>query len=230
MNPPSRKEQLRFFGDYPQEWFTKNKKIATVRKFDPQNPNRYRFGSGQEIEIQVVQEGRSFTTPATVLRVEMGPLKDLPPGLLLGDGFRSVDEAAQTLDRIKTYSPFYPETTAIGILFMSTPAFQATRTNDRLFDYYVTQSNASISDLMNFDNTHISMRFRDFFFSSWAFWLIKFHKTPIKEFANALSQAGIISSELAEDMNRLYVKSTRSRGEMGKIDLRDYLLGYGISK
>ena len=229
MNPPSRKEQLRFFGDYPQEWFTKNKKISTVRKFDPEKP-KYQFTSGQEVDAVVVNGDNEFSAPITILRVQTSKLKELPPGLLLGDGFRSVDEAAQTLDGIKGYSPFNPDTIAIGILFMSTPAFQATRTNDLFFDYYVTRSNASISKLMNFDNTQISMRFRDFFFSSWAFWLIEFHKTPIKEFANALSQAGIISSKLAEDMNRRYVKSRQSRGEMRKIDLRDYLLGYGISK
>lgn len=213
-------ENTLVFRDVPIHWVKDGLKISSIRV--PRDGNN--FESGQTI-TGIFDTG---VLPIVILGNIDSPIARMPGGLLLGDGFTSVQSAEDTL--VQAYAgsgtPVHSGQNMRGILFTSSQRMERFDPIDRMFLKRAGKTN--LQDLLYFtQDVKENSKFRSFLFNSWAFWALDFHKLMPEKYPDLLLSLGIISPDVNDSMLKTLasIRNVRQKSEKENI-MHDFRKGY----
>ncbi len=199
------------FPGIPDEWIQYSGKLTTIRTSD----------YGDVVNGRILQAKTDQSSlPIVVVRNEKQPLGSLHEGVRLGDGFLTIESAAQTLTKFSRIGKVTSETTVHALLFLHQKTFQSFHTNTRRM--LLDAKGHPTTDLFDFRDSRKNREneaIRELLFRSFYFWLIEFHQIDLERYPYELISRDIISHSLLAPMQKLFKQATtsRSQGELRKL-------------
>lgn len=192
------------FPNIPNEWIRESGKLVTIRTSDYQD---VKPGSVLQAKTD------DANMPIVIIRNDYQSLGSLHPGVLLGDGFQTVPEAAQALTRFSRNGSVSEDSFVHALFFLYQKKMNSLPKDTRQL---LLNPNISTSDLFDFRDTRQNKKneaIRELLFRSFYFWLIEFHNIDIEQYAQELADRDIISASLIGPMQKLFEQAATTPSE-----------------
>lgn len=211
----NRRNEIAFPG-IPNEWILYSGKLVTIR-----TSNYSDVLNGHVLQAKTDQS----SLPIVVVRNDRQSLKSLHEGVRLGDGFLTIESAAETLTRFSKIGRVTGDTTVHALLFLHQKIFQSLHRDTRRI--LLDTKGHPTADLFDFRDSRKNKDnevLRKLIFTSFYFWLIEFHQIEPARYPHELVNRNIISRSQLAPMQKLFEKAvaTTSDGEM-KTLMRQYM-------